>query len=84
LESPGKLFDHRRLSGSADRQVANADNEAPELPFFENSCAIQIKAELDNPEIKEREKQKRHTQEGGQEVVPLVEDYFDSVVFELI
>ena len=48
LERSGKFFDHRRLSCSADRQIADTDDQTAELPFFQDSFAIQIKTDLND------------------------------------
>jgi hypothetical protein len=84
LEGPGKFFDHGGLAGSADRQIADTDDETPELSLLQNSIAIQAETELNDREIKEGEKPKRDPQQGCAKTVPLIEDDFDRILFKLI
>ena len=82
MEGFGKFFDDRGLSGAADCQVTDTNNEAPELPLFENSFAIQVKAGLHNREIEKGKEPKGDPQQRRTEAVPLVEDDFDRVLFK--
>ena len=63
LQSAGKLLNNRRLTRSADREIADADHETSERAFAENSFAVKIKPELHYPVVDERERVKDAAQD---------------------
>src|ERR1039458_9494610 len=45
--SPGELFDHRRLPGAADRQIADGDHLHPERGIPQDANVVKKAAGLD-------------------------------------
>src|SRR6266550_5665535 len=74
LQSAGKLLNNRRLTRSADREIADADHETSERAFAENSFAIKIKSELHYSVVAERERVKNTAQDRSANAMTPFED----------
>ncbi len=49
-----------------------------------NSFAIQVKTELNNGQIDERQKTKHDSQERRAETAPFIEDHLDRILFKIV
>jgi hypothetical protein len=78
LQRASKFFDHRSFSGTADREVTNADDETTECALTENAFPIQIKPELDDAFVEKGKRVKHSAQDRGAKSATATEDNVDA------
>ena len=83
LQSAGEAFHHGRFASAADGEVADADDEAPDVVLAENAPAKKKDSRLDQREVDEREAVKQPAQHRGALAVTARKDDIDCKLLEI-
>jgi hypothetical protein len=79
----GEEFDHRRLAGAADGDVADADDRHTEVVVVQVALAVEKEAQAHGARIDPREQAEGRTQQGRSDATLVVDDHLDEVGFEI-
>ena len=82
-QRPREFFDDRRLAGSADGEISNADDETAERALAQNAVAIKKKAKLHEPFVDEGERVKQRPEQRGPHAMTPFQDDVDGKLLEI-
>jgi hypothetical protein len=83
LQGTRKFFDDRSLSCAANREVADADDQAAERSLAENSFPVKVKAKLNQAFINERQRVENSAQNRSASALTTPENDVDAELFQI-